>query len=105
MAEDNNEYAAQHTAILQEERRKIEKRKETAEAFEAKFKDFIKEALKNPQNKQNFKREAYDVAQAAESGSGSKLNQRSESQNAGFVGEEFTGYNEERPWERDLDNE
>lgn len=105
MADDNSEFAAQHFSILAEERRKRERQKEAAEAFESKIKDFITDALKNPQNKQNFKRDAYNSAQAAESGGGSKLHQRNESQNAGFMGEEFTGYSEDRPWERDTKDE
>jgi len=104
MSEDR-EYARQHEAILAEERNLINQRKAKADAFEAGFKKFVEEAMKNPQNKKNIGKDAYNIGKAAESGQGTDFKKYDHGFSGGTVEEEFTGFSEERPWEREGDEE
>ena len=102
---DEKDYSRQHEAILNEERATINRRKAKAEAFEANFKESVEQALKNPQNKKNLSKEAYGIAKQAENGNGPDFGKYSHGFSGGTVEEEFTGFSEDRPWERDLEDE
>lgn len=102
---EDKDYSRQHEAILAEERATINKRKAKAEAYEENFKKFIEEAFKNPNTKKNVGKDAYNAGKASESGQGPRFDKYEHGFSGGVVEEEFTGFSEERPWERDLDEE
>ena len=102
---DERDYSSQHEAILNEERKTINNRKAKAEAFENKFKEFVEAALKNPNNKKNLGKEAFGVAKDAENGKGQDFGKYNHGFSGGVVEEEFTGFSEDRPWERDGEDE
>lgn len=105
MAESEKDYGQVHQAVLAEERRRLSKMKEVAEAQEESFKSLISKALKDPQNKKNIGKDAFKAAKESESGSGPNFQKYNSGFSGGFVGAEFTGYDEDRPWDRSLDED
>lgn len=91
---------SEHNAVISEWRRDKYEKKEKAEAAEKGFAAFIKEALKNPANKKNLGAEGLRSMKAGQRGEDPVAEAK-----AGFGGEiteaDFTGINEDRPWERE----
>ena len=104
--QNNNDYGQMHEAVLSEERRRLARQKETAEAHEEAFKNLISKALKDPLNKKNIGKDAFKAAKESElNGPNAALQKYGQGLAGGFVGAEFTGFNEDRPWERGTDEE
>ncbi len=94
---------AAHNAILAEERRKLSRQKEIAAAMEEGVKKFIAEALKDDLTKQNLGKEGVRTMQQAQQGVDPVrefLKGKNSEQFGGLV-DDFTGINEDKPWERE----
>lgn len=93
----------EHLSTLSEWRQDKQTRKEKAAAAEQMFAKFIAEAFKEPSNKKNIGAEGLRSMKAGQRGEDPVREARINDQRFGGVvtAADFTGINEEVPWERD----
>jgi hypothetical protein len=99
---ESKQQEAEHMSSLQEWRIDKQKRKENCEAAESMLTKYIVEALKNPNTKKNLGGEGLRSMKAGQRGEDPVRDAiKSDERFGGVVTEhDFTGINEERPWER-----
>lgn len=94
---------SEHDATLHEWRQDKNARKNKSEAAEQMLAKFIGEALKNPNTKKNIGGEGLRSMKAGQRGENPVRDAKVSSERFGGVvtEEDFTGINQEMPWDRD----
>lgn len=91
---------AEHISTLSEWRKDKDRRKEGCEAAEKMLTKFIVEALKNPNTRKNLGGEGLRSMKAGQRGEDPIRDAVKNNERFGGIADDFTGINEECPWER-----
>ena len=98
---ENAQQQAEHQSILAEERRKLNRQRETVEVMQDQMTEFIAAALKEDKNKQNLGQEGIQTMKDSQRGIDPVKDflSKGDSQRFSTEGEVITGH-EDRPWEK-----